>query len=167
MQACRSTWPGKLPAIGAFAVLAICSVGGVANSATVDKERTQPLQKKIVAAWKKAGAQVGWIHRGQDFGVIQLLPENEGMSGDLPAFEFSSWKPGALDSLPAPQAAFGLFFFKTEVTDQRLKELARFKNLQSLYLGYTEVTDAGLKKLARIKTLRSLDLSCTKVTGAG
>ena len=35
----------------------------------------------------------------------------------------------------------------SKVTDAGLKELARLKQLQSLWLGGTKVTDAGLKEL--------------------
>src|SRR5262249_33382989 len=56
--------------------------------------------------------------------------------------------------------------FLYQVTDQGLKELARFKNLERLGLG-KNVTDAGLKELAGLKSLQILWLTHTKVTDAG
>src|SRR5262245_20601976 len=44
------------------------------------------------------------------------------------------------------------------VTDATLKELAAFKQLQSLKLACKGVSDAGLKELAAWEQLRSLDL---------
>ncbi len=53
------------------------------------------------------------------------------------------------------------------LTDAGLKELAGFKQLQSLSLSGTKVTDAGLKQLAGLTQLQTLMLECTNVTDAG
>jgi Leucine Rich repeat len=55
----------------------------------------------------------------------------------------------------------------SKITDDGLKELASLKQLQDLGLGSTQVTDAGLKHLAGFKDLQKLNLNFTKVTDAG
>jgi hypothetical protein len=55
----------------------------------------------------------------------------------------------------------------SKVTDAELKELAAFKRLLKLELGYTSITDAGMKELVVFKDLNELDLSRTWVTDAG
>jgi internalin A len=136
-----------------------------------DKEAEKPfraIEKKTKAAWREAGAEVGWM-RADKFGELQFLPENKDMAGDLPAFKFSTWKDGLLAKLPAPAAAFGLDLYMGGfyVTDAAMKELAGLKNLQILNLDSTSVTGAGLKELAGLKNLKTLNLAETKVTDAG
>lgn len=60
-----------------------------------------------------------------------------------------------------------LFLWNTNVTDDHLQEIVRLENLRELYLGGTEVTDAGLSHLAKLPKLRYLDLAGTAVTDAG
>jgi Leucine-rich repeat (LRR) protein len=60
-----------------------------------------------------------------------------------------------------------LFLSETNVTDTGMKELAGLKSLQTLILDGTKVTDAGLKELAGLKSLQGLNLTGTKVTDAG
>src|SRR5262245_48052181 len=55
----------------------------------------------------------------------------------------------------------------SQVTDAALKEVAAFKNLQTLNLPNTAVTDAGLKELATLTNLQTLDLYGTTVTAVG
>src|SRR5205085_58971 len=118
------------------------------------------------AAWEKAGAKAGWMRINQ-FGFVDIINSKESKPGDLPTFAFPSWKDGVLPKLPAPEGPFGLYLFRTPITDAGLKELTGLKQLQALYLGGTQVTDAGLKELAGLKQLQSLDLGETKITGAG
>ena len=127
----------------------------------------QTLPEDIVAAWKKAGAQVGWLRAMPGLASLQFVREKEGKPGDLPAFHFAVWPEGRLAKLPAPAPAFGLDLRRTQVTDAGLKELAGLKSLQALDLGDTKVTDAGLKELAGLKNLQTLDLCNTQVTDAG
>jgi internalin A len=121
------------------------------------------------AAWLKAGATAGRMHVDpfgySEFGHFQS--DAKVKLGDLPAFRFRFWYKGLLAKLPAPAAAFGLDLGGTPLTDESAKELAEFKNLQSLNLGFTQVTDAGLKELARLENLHMLGLDTTKVTDAG
>jgi hypothetical protein len=53
------------------------------------------------------------------------------------------------------------------VTDEGLKDLAGFKNLQALFLVGTQMTDKGLNVLTGLKSLRRLDLDPTRVTREG
>ena len=145
-------------------------------------EAPKPLPENIVAAWKEAGAEVGWM-RVDPTWVPVFVQEQEGKPGDLPAFFFGGvkaatpdghvffkfpLKEGQLAKLPAPATAFGLGLGHTQVTDAGLKELAELKNLQALDLSQNNlVTDAGLKELAGLKSLQKLTLHDTKVTDAG
>jgi hypothetical protein len=153
-------------ALAVLALLTTYGFSGVTAAPPAKKNPPRPLPKKIVAAWKKAGAQVGWMRVGK-FNGIEFLPEKEGVAGDLPALKFSRWKAGVLARLPGPAAPFGLDLSRTQLTDAGLKQLARFKYLQALDLVFTQVTDAGLKHLAGLKKLQYLYLDRTKVTDAG
>jgi hypothetical protein len=148
MQPRRATRPGSGLALAALAVLATCGLCVAAGAPPVNNAPPKPLPGAIVAAWKKAGAQPGWM-RVARVGVSRFRPQEEGMAGDLPALRFSRWRAGVLAALPAPAGAFGLGLVGTRVTDAGLKELARLKRLQALDLGRTKVTDAGLKELRR------------------
>jgi RNA polymerase sigma-70 factor (ECF subfamily) len=55
----------------------------------------------------------------------------------------------------------------TKVTDDDLKSLGVFPNLQTLYLHHTEISDAGVANLQGLKNLTTLDLFDTRVTDAG
>jgi uncharacterized membrane protein len=55
---------------------------------------------------------------------------------------------------------------KMPVTDEDLKTIARFDNLQRLNLNFTEITGSGLKHLSSLGSLMSLSLSGTKVNSA-
>ena len=102
-----------------------------------------PLPATTVAAWKKAGARTGWMGPGMDNGRTGFVgfsvnrpgqgdlwdavagpPSAEWTAGEVPAFAFSVWQPGALDRLPQPQSAFGLDLHSTQLTDDGLRELA-------------------------------------------
>src|SRR5262245_1906787 len=150
----------------ALAMSVVCVLSGFADPPPDKKGPPKRVPEETAKAWKKDGAEVGWM--GVDkFGSLQFLPEEEGVVGDLPAFRFDSWKEGLLAKVPAPAPEVGLDLHNTPVTDAGLKELAAFKNLQALDLTGTEVTDGGLKDLAALKSLRVLDLAVTSVTDAG
>jgi hypothetical protein len=136
--------------MAALALLAICVVGGCANRPTEKNDPPQapnnppkPPAVEIISAWKKAGAEVGWM-RVNKSGFPEFLPEKQGMAGDLPAFKFLSWQDGLFAKLPAPTHTFGLDLSHTKVPNAGLKELAGLTTLQTLELGFTQVTDAGM-----------------------
>ena len=120
----------------------------------------QPVQPapQVIASWKKAGAQLGWVSQGIDLVFDGWWPREKPRAGDLPTFFFGRFATGELDGLPAPEIPFGLSLFGS-ATDADLKALARLPQLQSLQLTGAEVTDAGLKQLAGLTQLRSLDLN--------
>lgn len=124
------------------------------------------LDAKVVAAWKKAGAQAGWYGQGAD-GFWQFTQAQQKGPAALPGFRWGRFQPGVIDNLPAPATPFALVLETSGVTDAGLKELAGFQNLQTLNLNLTKVTDAGLADLAGLKNLQNLDLGITKVTDAG
>ncbi len=166
MQPRCSTWRVTVRGMAALAMLATCGLSGFADPPPAKNDPPKPLPKEIVEAWKKAGAEVGWM-RVNKFGSLEFLPVKEGKLGDLPAFRFSRWQEGRLAKLSAPAAAFGLDLRGAQVTGAGLKELAGFKSLQTLGLHGIRVTDAGLKELAGLKSLQSLYLYRTQVTDAG
>jgi repressor of nif and glnA expression len=55
----------------------------------------------------------------------------------------------------------------TKITDEGLKELAKFQNLTHLSLVGTQITDEGLKELAKLQKLKMLGLAQSKITDAG
>jgi hypothetical protein len=56
---------------------------------------------------------------------------------------------------------------ETNITNEGLKDLAFFPQLQLVDLRRTRITDAGLKELAKVRRLRHLELGDTQVTGTG
>jgi len=130
------------------------------------KDLPEPLPKELVEAWKRAGADVGWM-RANGFGLLKLVPEKERAAGDLPAFSFSDWKNGVVPNLPAPAPAFGLHLLGSKVRDVGLKDLAALKNLQALNLRLNQLSDAGVKELTALKNLQMLNLGFTYVSDAG
>ena len=107
--------------------------------------RLQPLPRELVAAWREAGATVGWMK--DDEGWLLFRQGVEGKPGEVPAFHFRKWTGGVVGQLPQPQQAFGLVLRGKEVTDAGLVELAGLKSLQTLDLQQTRVTDAGAAEL--------------------
>src|SRR5262245_564900 len=91
----KSNW-----AMPALAVLVILATGAGIGQADAP-EPPKPLPEKIVAAWKKAGATVGWA-RPTTIGFLRFAVEKESKPGDVPAFRFNRWPEGGLAKLPAP-----------------------------------------------------------------
>src|SRR5207245_1079370 len=73
------------------------------------------LPAEVVAAWEKAGAEVGWMHVNPS-GFISFGSKKEVKSSEVPAFRFLTWKEGILPKLPAPGVPFGLDLAYTRVT---------------------------------------------------
>lgn len=155
----------------------------LANNVPVpEKDAVQPdadagpkeLDPKIIAAWKRAGADFALLSDAHSvsFPVVGSGPEKQ---GDLPFshFEAFPWTPGLVANLPQPQRAFGLSLAMTyavgsPVTDGDLKELAGLKHLQRLHLvGAVAITDVGLKELAGLTNLRMLSISGGSYTDSG
>src|SRR5262245_31243632 len=98
---------GALQEVAALAVLAGGDLAGFTELAAAKSEPAKLRPKEVIMEWKKAGADVGWM-RVRSSGCLECLPEEEGVTDELPAFRFSAWKEGLLAKLPAPKEAFGL-----------------------------------------------------------
>src|SRR5687767_13945373 len=84
--------------------------------------------KEIVETWKKARAEAGWMGVNRHGFLVFLFeevkgPEENSVTGVVPAFRFMRWHPDVA-KLPAPASAFGLDLGDTLVNDDGLKELA-------------------------------------------
>ena len=125
----------------------------------------KPLPAEVVAAWEKAGAEMGWMTVDK-YSFIVFRTGGEGKEGEIPAFHFAYWRMGIVSQLPLPGQAFGLDLASCQsVTDGGLKELAGLTQLRGLRLASCNgVTDAGVKALAGLTLLRGLDLRDTQVT---
>ena len=93
----------------AINLLLLCMAGAIAQPSA--GPAAKELDPKVVEAWKKAGARVGWMaeDRSDRFfrGDAYFREGSEGKSGEVPAFRFSTWTAGVVDKLPQPQTAFG------------------------------------------------------------
>src|SRR5438128_1488049 len=144
----------------ALGLLVAVTLGAAPDVCVAGKDKDAkvfaPPSAKVVAAWKEAGADFGWVRANQR-GVLVFERREKGRTSEVPGFRFEAFTPGTIGRLPAPSVPFSLILNYTRVTDGDLKELAKLKQLYALGLGSTEVTDAGLKELAGLKQLRSLD----------
>src|SRR4051794_35829888 len=107
-------------------VLTAGFLGCASQQADDPGKRPGPFAADVQEPWQNAGAEVGWLIPN-DRGSLLLRPEKEGKEGELPGFQFVKvWKDGVLTKLPTPQHDFGLSFRLAQVTDAKVKELARF-----------------------------------------
>src|SRR4051794_629487 len=102
-----ANWYGIVATLLAFAVLAGDRYNFGAGPQQDKFEPPKPLPPELVAAWKQAGAKVGYL-RVSEFGSLEFLTDRGGIPGDVPAFEFKTWKEGVSAKLPAPAVPFGL-----------------------------------------------------------
>lgn len=173
-----------------------CGKSGTPNAsapgASGNKPLNTPLPKEITKAWLEKGEAVGgWMvylpDAPYDAGTFRQAPE--GTAREVPGFQIG-WKPGLVQDLPAPSAAFGLLLGGDDLNDAALKEFAKFRELRVLVLSGTKVTGAGLghltalqnlevltvprecadedlRQLPQLPKLHTLDLSQSKITDAG
>ncbi len=135
--------------------------GGAAGkqaAAANQGQRPRSLPPEVVAAWRQAGARVGWMSPDRVTVFAKLNQVAAAEPGWVPAFAFDQWPEGGIGKLPQPPHGFGLFLFGTNVSDAALKELAGLKTLRALELGSSDVTDAGVKELAQLPALEALGL---------
>lgn len=133
------------------------------------QEEPKPIPPEVVRAWEKAGASVRSAEpNGFDFSTrpaMQYYKTQPLKNRELLVFSLSSGVK-KVSGLPAPEVPFGIAW--CFITDEQLKQLAEFKQLQWLRVSSSEeVTDAGLKTLSALKQLRSLSLEGTQVTDTG
>jgi hypothetical protein len=151
-------------------LVSLLSLGGIAFTlAPQTNEVPRVLPADLVAAWKKGGADVGWMVQDKESTSFLMFRDGgeTGRAGELPGFAFTNWQSGVLGRLPPPTDAFGLFLCQTGFTDGGMKELANLKSLRALDLSQTKVTDVGLKEISGLKALHALGLEETGVTDAG
>jgi hypothetical protein len=114
--------------------------------------KPKPLPPALVAAWEKAGFEAGWMgidKYSRYIGFTRTLNELDA-SKAVPTFKARNWKPGVLESLPAPATAFGLDLMYSDITDADLKEVAKLQKLTELDLTRcTQITDAGVAELQK------------------
>jgi internalin A len=173
-QGNRSSRSGRTQAAtarGLAAVVVLALVGGLVDRAGAQAQPGDGPPRKFddatAAAWKKAGALVGWMGVDSFYPSLEFRTQPDGLLAPVPAFRFTAWQENIVARLPDPGTSFGLHLHGTKVKDAGLKELARLKSLQSLSLYNTKITNAGLKELAGLTSLQSLNLGGTKVTDAG
>lgn len=121
----------------------------------------------VLEAWKKAGAETGWMTATIEFGNQMFYGAGQRQKGDLIAFRFTGSPSAILKGLPQPDVPFGLSLRGAKVTDADLKALAPLKQLQALHLAGTTITDVGLKEFIGMPQLRTLSLSGAEITDAG
>ncbi len=97
--------------------------------------------------------QYFYLHEGQVSGKALATLREIGL---LHAWYKAKAKDGKRPTSPADVVSLDLSY--SGVTEESLKELAFFKNLQKLSLKGTGVTDKGLKELTACKNLRTLYL---------
>ncbi len=129
------------------------------------REPEHLLGREVVIAWRKAGAEIGWMKADSHW----LLFSQGNRSGvlDLPAFQFQVVRKGALASLPSPKVPFGLDLEGTHMIDEAVEDLVHLKTLRALSLALNNVTEARAGRVARLKDLQALDLSRTEVAAIG
>jgi hypothetical protein len=144
-----------------LAVLASCGLGVVASAEPKHKDAPKPLSPEIVKAWRDAGAAVAWMKDvPPQMDAYRFWEPWRGKeeAGAMPAFRFPERNAGGvLAKLPDPEAAFGLDFHCGFYAGATLKELAKFKNLQSLSIGGVQgkATDVRHKHRPNLPVLLS------------
>ena len=111
-------------ALAALLMLATAAGTGRADSPLAKPDLPQPLPENIVAAWKAAGAEVGWMRLFPAENLNFVLVK-EGKLGDLPAFRFARGQEGRWAKLPDPAQAFGLFLADIQVTDASFSDASQ------------------------------------------
>jgi hypothetical protein len=84
-----------------IALVVVC-LGCLGSGPALGQEKTKPLPAEIVAAWQKAGAEVGWMGPTQ-FGLLDFRPGDGGKVGEVATFRIVPWQPGVLGGLPQPE----------------------------------------------------------------
>jgi hypothetical protein len=95
------TQPGRCRLAGAMLAVLISVMVGVAAPAPETAEpraMPKPLPPEIVAVWKKAGAEVGWMRVEES--PFRFVFHETPQPGDLPAFRLVRWEPGISKSTP-------------------------------------------------------------------
>jgi len=138
----------------------------VAKQETDGTKRTKE-DESVMDAWKKAGAEIGWMNATIEFGNQMFYGAGQRQNADLVAFRIADTPAIILKNLPQPAFPFGLSLRGAKITDADLQALAPLKHLQALQLAETKVTDAGIKEFIGMPQLRTLSLASAGITDAG
>ncbi len=127
------------------------------------------MDPKVATAWKRAGFETGWI--GIEFGteiIKEFLTERTKLDTALPCF--AGWPLTSMNNLPEPSTDFAIRFdvlinrnpkllnSRVQVTENMIKELARFKKLKHLEVG-VKGNAAFLTAISQLQSLETLYLS--------
>lgn len=132
-----------------------------------EKGPPKPTRDQAIKAWKDAGAELGYFRFEPNGSGWWFVQEIQVQASDLPIFTFNEFKAETVAKLPVPPMPFGLYLSGRKMTDEGVKQLSRFANLQALRLDHSDVTDTAFKHLAGLKELHTINLSETKITDAG
>jgi internalin A len=127
--------------------------------------------ESVKAAWKKAGARIGWMDEHKIDSPF-FEEREDPRPGEIPAFYFYRLKDGLFDTLPMPFVPFGLSTGRPPPGGFRA--LSGLKHLRVLHLDLlfgggnppeaTRPIEASLGALAEFKELRTLSLSNTPLS---
>lgn len=135
---------------------------GEANGENVAEKTSPALLAKVPAAGTKAIEALRKIN-------VLIIPVAQ--SNNLLEISFINAKTfndsQAKLLAPIAEQTVWLKLSNTQIGDQTLAEVAKFKHLNRLHLEFTNITDAGLKQLKNLPYLESLNLYGTQVTDAG
>lgn len=144
------------PALAALGKGGESSTAGSSAKASVIWSLKVPLaDSKAMDALKAAGLMVNNIAHDQN--LIEISAVNAANFGDAQM---------ALLAPLSEQIAW-LKLGGTKITDVSLKEIAKLKNLNKLYLEHTGITDAGIAQIKNLPYLEYINLVATKVTDSG
>ena len=129
-------------------------IGGRSES-LISKLKVAAPDEKSIEVLRKAGLTVNKL--SQDQNLIEVSAVN--------APNFSDAQISLL--LPLSEQITWLKLGGTKISDQSLKEIARFKNLNKLHLEHTAVTDAGIADLKSLSYLQYVNLFDTKISDSG
>jgi internalin A len=147
-------------ALLSFPVLSVHAQAG-------DNKETGGIEPKVVEAWKKAGAQFGWLAHEMGSSGPTFTPDRPKNPQAVPAFRIEAQTLPKVKDLPVPAVPFGLDFSSVMATDADLKNIAGFTKLHILDLFMTTITDEGVKELAKLDQLHALYLDSTKIGDVG
>src|SRR4051794_32508978 len=88
--------------LGVFSVLAAAAVmtASVAVGQKAGDKEYGGIDAKVVAAWKKAGAEFGWLFHDKG-GYVEFADKRPAEGPALPAFRMGHWPTTGLKGLPA------------------------------------------------------------------
>src|SRR5262249_2320759 len=123
----------------ALVVLCLATGSGGGSGSEKHESALVPEQRRLAeiqAAWRRAGARVGWCSSDPQLLllVIRESLNEKRKGGEIPGFALPHWRAGVVAKLPLPPEGFVLVLSRSGLTDEGLKELAGLKQLRLLGL---------------------------------